>query len=219
MNSLVEAQAYNVATNDGWSDAAADGASRVIRGTLLKFSDGTWLSGKENIEINRGTRLLAVDCAKAWCKWRDGKPEYRVQQPGAAFPEREELGDDDKSIWEAGINGEPRDPWSLNRMVYLIDPRSQGAYTFVTSSWGGRGAVIDLADAVRRKRFSSPSAIPLVELQSAPHVTKYGRKTKPLFKLIEWRNGLDDEGEPEPKPAPKLVSPHSRSDMDDDIPW
>jgi hypothetical protein len=80
---------------DGWADAAADGESRVLKGTLLKFADGCWTSGREGSEVPKGTQLLALATAMAWVKWHGGKPvDYRVRQAGQKTLERETLGID-----------------------------------------------------------------------------------------------------------------------------
>jgi hypothetical protein len=42
MNSVATIQ-----KDDGWDDAAAENAERVIKGTLLKFSEWRWTKGKE----------------------------------------------------------------------------------------------------------------------------------------------------------------------------
>jgi hypothetical protein len=34
-------------SGNGWDDMAAEAGERVLRGTLLKFSDWKWTSGKE----------------------------------------------------------------------------------------------------------------------------------------------------------------------------
>jgi hypothetical protein len=210
-----------IGSNDGWSDTAADAAERMLRGTLLKFADGQWTTGKEGNPVKQGLRLIALATSHAWVKW-DGKPvEYRVRKPGESLPEREELGDDDEEQWQAGPDGKPRDPWQNTRFVYLVDPKTQEAFTFSTSSWGGRGAVIDLADQIQRKRFSQPCIVPEVELHSAPMQTKFGRKSRPVFKVVAWRNSVDDDGEAgtQPKLGPKLVASNKNADMDDEIPW
>ena len=206
--------------SDGWGDAAADAADRMLRGTLLKFADGQWTTGKEGRAVNQGLRLTALATSHAWVKWSGGTPsEYRVRHPGESLPEREELGDNDETAWEAGLDGKPRDPWQNTRFVYLVDPKTQEAFTFSTSSWGGRGAVTDLADQIQRKRFSSPYAVPEVELHSAPMQTKSGRKSRPVFKVMAWRNGVDADGDKQPKPGPKLVAPDRNSDTDDELPY
>jgi len=218
-----------VQSDDGWADAAAENAERVIKGTLLKYSDWKWTKGKENIEVKEDISFVALATAAGWVKWHDGKPsgEPLTRQPGKKLPERDELGDLDKTEWELGPDGQPKDPWQNTRFVYLVDPISAEAYTFVTASWGGRQAVNDLADQIQRVRYRNPGASPLVELHAEPWMTKFGRKSKPFFKVIGWRGGepqvIDGHGG-EPRnggPTPALVEAStitSRS-IDDEIPY
>jgi hypothetical protein len=217
-----------VPSDDGWSDAAAEKAQHVIKGTLLKYSDGKWTKGKEGVEVEEGISLVALATAAAQVKWHDGKPvEYIMRQPGKKLPERDELGDLDKTKWQLGPDDQPKDPWQNTRFVYLIDPVSAEAYTFVTASWGGRQAVNDLAEQIQRVRYANPGASPIVELRSEPWMTKFGRKSKPFFKVIDWRGGGPDviEGHgvgPRSRgPTPALVeAPATTSkSMDDEIPF
>lgn|SRR5262249_10115366 len=71
--------------------------------------------------------------------------------------------------------------------VYLVDPHTAEALTFSTSSWGGREAVTALGDAIARMRLAHPNALPIVALEAAPMVTKYGRKSKPTFRIAGWK--------------------------------
>jgi hypothetical protein len=201
--------------NDGWGDAAAENAQRLLRGSLLKFSDWTWSKGKEGTEVPKGTRLAATGTVRLWQKWEGGKPtDCRIPEVGRGMPEREELGDLDQDEWKAGLDGRPKDPWQNTRLVYLFDPLSAEAFTFSTTSWGGRGAVADLADQIQRVRYAHPGATPIVELDAAPMVTKFGKKSKPVFKVVEWRkNGSLAESD-----APQLEhKPQARPDLDDEI--
>jgi hypothetical protein len=178
-----------VTTDDGWRDAAVEASERVLRGTLLKFSDWNWTRGKEASPIEKGTKLVALGTAAAWVRWERGKPvEYRMRQAGKPLPDREELGHTDQAAWEIGPDGKtPRDPWQSTRLVYLIDPDTAEAFTFSTSSWGGREAVINLGDAIARIRSAHPKALPVVALDAAPMMTKFGRKSKPVFKIVDWK--------------------------------
>jgi hypothetical protein len=179
------------AMNDGWEDAAAEAEKQLLRGSMLKFSDWNWSVGKEAVPMEKGRQLVAVNVAAAWVRWEDGKPvEYRLRVAGDRMPEREELGDDNEAAWE----GRPRDPWQNTRFVYLIDPLSAELFTFSTSSWGGRAAVIDLADQIKRMRGAHPDAVPVVQLEAAPMQTRFGRKSKPLFKVIGWKSPSGDGG-------------------------
>jgi hypothetical protein len=208
--------------DDGWTDAAQEAGERTIRGRLLKFADFRWTAGKEGEEIEEGTRLVALATVAMWQRWEDGKPvETRMRQSGRRLPDRDELGYDDESKWEEGPGGEPQDPWRNTRLVYLVDPQNAEALTFSTSSWGGRGAVNDLGDQITRMRTVHVDAVPIVELRSAEMPTKYGRKSKPVFKIVGWRTADGDEPAPverqiSPREAKRIVDQH---EMDDGIPF
>jgi len=216
---------------DGWDDTAAEAEARVIRGSLLKFADWKWSSGKEKeaIEVKEGRRLIAVATAAAWVKWQGGKPvEYRLREPGVRMLDRGELGDNDPAGWEAGPDGALRDPWQNTRFVHLIDPQTAEAFTFSTSSGGGRDCVINLADQIKRMRGKHPDAVPLVALGAAPMSTKHGRKSKPVLKVVGWRtttaSAVIEQPERQLPPPTKAtttapVAAEPVDDMDDDIPF
>jgi len=176
-------------TDDGWLDAAAEANARVLRGSLLRFNDWNWSKNKEGEPVEKGTKLVALGTAAAWARWAGGKPvEYRMRQSGKPLPDREELGNTDQSQWEMGPDGKtPRDPWQSTRLVYLVDPDTAEAFTFSTSSWGGREAVINLGDAIARMRSAHPKALPVVSLEATAMHTRYGRKSKPVFKIVDWK--------------------------------
>jgi hypothetical protein len=178
-----------VTTDDGWRDAAVEASERVLRGTLLRFSDWNWTRGKEATPIEKGTKLVALGTAAAWVRWERGKPvEYRMRQSGKPLPDREELGSTDQSQWEVAPDGKtPRDPWQSTRFVHLVDADSAEMFTFSTSSWGGREAVINLGDAIARMRSAHPKALPVVALDAAALLTRFGRKSRPVFKIVDWK--------------------------------
>jgi hypothetical protein len=209
-------------TNDGWGDAAAEAAERTIRGTLLKFADWRWTAGKEGTPVGDGTKLVALATAAMWVRWEDGQPaEYRVRESGRRLPDREELGYDDESQWEAGPNGEPQDPWRNTRLVYLVNPHTAEAFTFSTSSWGGRGAVTDLGDQIARMRTVHQDAVPIIELRAAEMPTRYGRKSKPVFKIVAWKAADTGDAVLAEKQitVQKAEEEVRRREMDDEIPF
>ena len=63
-------------------------------------------------------------------------------------------------------------------------------------------------------RCARPGAVPVVALDVAPMTTKYGRKSKPVLRIVGWKGSA--EGEPR-----QLITkpPGSRGDMDDEIPF
>jgi hypothetical protein len=225
MNDLTTSNNNFMNADDGWGDAAAENAGRVLRGTLLKFSEGTWSKGA-GAEVKDGTQLVALGTVRAWVKWVSGKPaKYEIPEAGRSMPEREDLGDLDEDAWEAGVDGKPKDPWQNTRFVHLVDPLSAEIFTFSTSSWGGRGAVADLAEQIQRVRYANPGALPVVELSAAPMMTKFGKKSKPLFKVVEWRKGGSlVEGDEPPLEIAHSSTKHAKAietakSFDDDIPF
>ena len=144
------------------------------------------------------------------------------------LPEREVLGDCDRAGWEIGPDGQQRDPWQITHFVYLIDPQTAEAFTFSTSSWGGRDCVINLADQTMRMRSKHPNAVPLVELGAAPMRTKHGWKSKPVLRVVGWKNTavnvvVEQPDQLLPAPATSVTSAIAErkpvDDMDDDIPF
>jgi hypothetical protein len=208
------------ATADGWDDTAVEAEARLIRGSLLKFADWKWSIGKEKeaVEVKEGRRLIAVATAAAWVKWQGGKPvEYRVREPGVPMPERGELGDNDPARWEIGPDGKPRDPWQNTRFVYMIDPQTAESLTFSTASSGGRDCVINLADQIKRMRGKHPDAVPLVELGAAPMSTRFGRKSKPTLKVVDWRTTAASVVIEQPER--QLPPPTPAQELDDVVPF
>jgi len=133
-------------------------------------------------------RLVALATAAAWVRWKDGKPvEARVREPKKKLAERDELDDTDEAHWDKGPDGKPRDPWQNTRLVYLVDPNTAEAFTFSTSSFGGREAVINLGDQVARMRLEHPNITPVVSLEAAPMITRFGKKSKPVFRIVDWK--------------------------------
>ena len=202
-------------TDDGWGDVAIEASQRVLRGTLLKFADWNWSRGKEAEPIEKGTQLVATGTAAAWVRWEKGRPvETRLRPPGATMPEREELGATDEAAWEVGPDKRPKDPWQNTRFVYLVDPRTAEAFTFSTSSFGGREAVVNLGDAIARMRSAHPDAMPVVALEAAPMMTRFGRKSKPTFKIVGWKAADGKVREV------RQLPPQTRAEeLDDDLPW
>jgi hypothetical protein len=89
--------------------------------------------------------------------------------------------------------------------VYLVDPSTAEAFTFVTTSSGGQRAVADLGDQITRMRMVHPSATPLVELSAAAMPTRFGQRSRPFFKVVGWEMGA--EGEAQPAPAVRRLTP------------
>jgi len=93
-------------------------------------------------------------------------------------------------------------------------------FTFSTSSYGGRAAVSDLGEQITRMRLVHADAVPIVELSAMEMPTKYGPKSKPVFKVVGWKTRDTEhviEREIGARQAKKLVD--QSNDPDDSIPF
>jgi hypothetical protein len=215
--------------DDGVADAANDGADRIFGGRpILRYADRQYTLGKDRDEVPLGTKKIFRSTVHYWQLWlpdEDGKmkPGKVVrQQPGRRFLERKELepAHDDESQWRL-LNGDPQDPWQNTRAILFEDPDTGEQCVFVTSSGGGRSAVMDLCGEIQRMREVHPGAQPIIELRWANMPTDYGMKTKPFFKIVQWLVGDKPitERTISAKEAKRLVSQHERDAMDDGIPF
>ena len=173
-------------SDGGWNSPIDDDTSgRQIEGALLRFDNG-WSTGKEKTPIANGTRQVALGIKTGWKRWENGKVVEFVSEINGHYPKRDELGHDDQELWEPGPGGEPFDPWQNSREVLLMDPLTCVALTFCTASAGGRSAVDDLKNAVRNGRRLRPGVVPLISLESQAMPTRYGMKSKPYLKIVDW---------------------------------
>jgi hypothetical protein len=171
--------------------------------------------------VPSGTQLVALATTAMWVRWKDGKPvEYRVREPGGRLPDRDELGFADEDKWGPGPDGKPVDPWRNTRLMYLVHPQTAKAYTFTTSSFGGCRAVSDLGGQIVRMRTVHPDAVPVVELNAADMPTKYGKKSRPIFRIIGWRTACGtapiEQKQISARAAEQQVA---EREMDDGIPF
>jgi hypothetical protein len=223
----------NYDTSDGFGDAAHEDSEKLLRGTMILCTEGHWLAGKERERLPHGTRFVATGTAAAMVRWENDKPaEYRVRGPRERLPSRADLGYLDKKQWKLSPSGEPQDPWQDQRYLYLADPRDASIFTYVTATFTGRSAVNSLASQIVRMRVARPGINPVVEFDAAAHQTKYGRKMKPVLRIVGWVGGnLPGTVDTVPQPGgdyhggkPALVPPPAyqpqHSDMmSDDVPF
>jgi hypothetical protein len=208
--------------DDGFAVQDKDGGG-MISGKMVQFVDGKFIIDKVET-VPAGTELIAMAMITAWVHWQDSKPvEHRITLLGRDHPDRNDLPDQDESLWPPGLGDQPSDPWKDTRYLHLMNPKSGADFTFVSDSYGGRRAVSDLKRQISNMRGMHPTAVPIVQLAATEMKTKFGKKLRPDFKVIGWR----DNGQAQPEPAAKvlakpaaLANPASaNSDMDDDIPF
>jgi hypothetical protein len=173
-------------------------APQNILGSLMKFSKGDYIAGETGEPIKIGTTVTANldEMLVGWIKWKEGKPvEQRMVRisDGAKPSRRDELGDEDPTVWEIDANnGQVKDPWQFTNYLPLM--AADGTlYTFTTSSRGGLGAVGDLSRRYGRHRQKHDDVFPIVALDvdSYQHNNKaYGRIKVPQVQRsigYDWR--------------------------------
>ena len=159
-------------------------------------------------ELATGTSLAALSVKAVWKRWQDKRVVELITEVGGRYPRREELGYRDESKWERGLDGRPADPLQDSREILFANPTTFEAYTFCTSSLGGRRSVDELDSAMRNARRIRPDAVPLVSLESQPMPTRFGVKCRPYFRILNWST----PGAEQPAIAPPV------NDLDDPIP-
>lgn len=219
--------------HDGFDVVAGDD-SRLIRGEILKCTDGHW-STKSGDPVATGTRMLVLGVADFLQRWCEQKViETIVREPGKLLPELEELNAQiPKEQWEAGLDGQPRAPWVHAYCVYLLDRNSAGLFTYINSTIGARIAYGNLKDKVvwKRQLHGGASVLPVVALDTKPMKTNFGMKIRPEFTICEWCILGDALGNPKvklieadpneepPKGLKKVKPPSTGEELDDDIPY
>jgi hypothetical protein len=160
---------------------------RIIKGVILKFVDGRWNDGDDCAPPDE---LMVMGITRALQCWRDKTPvDTLVERPGEPLPDVNELNAQiPKKEWDLGLDGQPRPPWQLNHVVYLIDPTTADTFTYLNSTTGARIAVERLQDKFRWMRaLRGSNVVPIVKLDSRPMKTKFGTKMRPEFAVSEWR--------------------------------
>ena len=183
-----------------------------IRGGNAKFDAGAYFVGKEKTLLAPERRFIALDKAPGWVFLKKGCPaEYLMQVPGQPKPERPDCGDE--ADWPIGLDGQPSAPWKWTLFLYLIDADTGETLTFSTGTSGGKIAIDELTQQIKSMRSMQAGAMPIVELQSVQMPTKFGRKPRPSFKIVSWRNRASAADEA----PPQLEAPeydNSREDED-----
>src|SRR5436305_3912185 len=118
---------------------------------LLKF--GKYFIGDTEVPPRGEFVAHASQWVKCWIKFAHGNVVDRrmgkVAQ-GFVHSPREGLGDNDESKWEPGLDGKPKDPWSLQYLLPLENVENGEVVVFTIASAGGRKGVSDLCKAYGR---------------------------------------------------------------------
>jgi hypothetical protein len=207
-----------VVGDDGFDNA--DNADRLIQGSIIRCVDGVW-SARDGSDLP--SVLIALATTEAVQRWENQKPaETIVRQTGQSLPDINTLNAKiPKKKWEAGLDGQPRAPWVLQYIVYLLDPRDASVFSYINSTAGARIAVRELKDKVAMMRkLRGVNVVPLIELSAKPMKTQFGMKQRPFFKIIDWRDlGGSQTAVPAIEHAGKPVEPVSTEEfLNDELP-
>jgi hypothetical protein len=166
--------------------AAAGGTVSAIVGERLRFTKGRYLVGKGDLDVlDPATTFHVLDVQAGWVKFVGGQPVD--QKIGLPMVERWELDDNDPNEWPLGFDSQPQDPWSNQRYIYLLDPKTATDYTFITSSWGGRKAWEQLCRQVANMRAGHPGAIAVIKPEIGYNQSqRYGQIPSPKFTIVGW---------------------------------
>jgi hypothetical protein len=181
---------------------------RLIQGIILKCVDGRWSDADS---LPAPAQLLVLGTTRALQRWHEKKPVNTIiELPNEPLPDVDELSAAiPETEWEVGLDGNPRPPWQLNWVVYLVNMETADVYTFLNSTTGARIAVERLADKFKMMRaMHGRNVYPIVQLDSRPMKTAFGQKLRPDFKVIEWRELEELEAVPPAalaqQPVPQL---------------
>jgi hypothetical protein len=209
-------------TDDGFAVAEPTG-NRFIIGGIVKYDKHAYTLNKTE-PMPLGTVLVVLGVKTAWVQWRDQLPiEHRVTQEGQRHPVRDDLPDQDKNLWQVGLNGKS-DPWKDTRYVHAIDPQTGRDYTIVGDSAGLRMAVGELKSAIRNVRIARPGALAVIKLGTGTFKSrKYGLVPRPVFEIVEYRGGLKEVSAPvqiadQSKQPEEVKAPPLDEEMNDDLP-
>jgi hypothetical protein len=170
------------------------------REKLLKFVKGKYFIRKDEVPLGTQYVVHANQLTYCWIKFRDNKVvEPRLHGKAAEKwvpPEREDLDDNDKSKWEIGLDGKPKDPWCFQHLLPFENLETGEVLIFATPSNGGQIATEELVReyAYRLKRKKS-RALPIVKLAASTFTSpKFGEVVRPLFEIEGWEDAPTGDG-------------------------
>jgi hypothetical protein len=161
-------------------------SDRLIKGIILRCVDGRW-SARDGTEFADSEQFLVIGTTEALQRWMDRMPADTVmKEAGKPLPDVKNLnGEIPVEHWEKGFDGRPRAPWQHVWVAYLIHITSADAYTFLNSTVGARLAVQRLTNQAANMRGANVA--PIVTLSSTMMETSFGKKRRPHFHVVEWR--------------------------------
>jgi hypothetical protein len=156
-------------------------------GKLLKFSKGHYYIGDDEVPAGREYIAQMPGVTYGWVKFSNGtiaeQKLGRVADGFVAGP-REALGDTDQTAWEKDGQGRPRDPWTLQYYVPLLNAESGELVVFVT---GSRGGISEVGKLCRLYGRNTRNGLPIIKLGTSSYKHKdYGRIETPSLDIVSY---------------------------------
>ena len=187
------------------NDVSKPKKTRLIKGVLLKCVDGAWRDGEGCVPSGA---LIAVGLTHGLQCWKDQDLLDEISEEDGPLPDVDELNAlVPKAEWGLGLNDKPRPPWQFNWVVYLFNPETADAYTYLNSTRGAQIAYERLETKFAMMRRLRGNVVPIVRLDNRPMKTSYGPKLRPEFTVLEWRDIGGGSRLPPPPDKPQLPSP------------
>ncbi|MCG2625605.1 hypothetical protein L6654_03130 [Bradyrhizobium sp. WYCCWR 13023] len=201
-----------------------DFTERLIHGSLLKCTDGRWST--QDQEDMTGKQLVALLPIKAIQRWRSNEPVETLVDTGEGLPNVADLNAAiPRSEWQPGLDGQPRPPFQLQYVVYLLDEADASIFTFANGTAGAHIAWKRLVERLSWMRALRKSIVyPLVVLDRKTMKTDWGPKLRPEFTIKDWRylggsGGPPLEGRPPDLIGKPVKTPSTAEELQDDIPF
>ena len=191
---------------DGFDEAEVD--TKIISGTIVKYNAKSW--AVDGLPFPAERELVVFDVLRVVQHWRNQKPIETLPFDGKRPDVKALNAEIPKSEWEIGLDGELREPWQLQHVVYLLDEKTGSKYTALNSTTGMRIAWEALVDRVKTfRKIHKAQVRPIIVLSWAPFKTQYGMRDRPEFEIKGWLGASE--------PEPKKLAPADI--IDDDIPF
>ena len=191
-----------------------------MAGTFIKFDgkEGKFVKSQDDTEIPEGSEYVVVynQIQAGWVRF-NGKGQAPERKQGAIFdgfvpPPRDTLGDDDSTLWEVGLNGQPQDPWQFQILLPLLSTADDELYVFQTSSVTGRRACDQVIRMCGKMQKKEPDDYPVIKLRISGFEHKDPR--------VGWiKTPAFDRIGKAPKTDTALADSSRGNDMSDSIPF
>jgi hypothetical protein len=178
-------------TSDGNTQHLPRGAEQL----KLNGQSGRWVLPKTDPDTDLTGMELVADCRNihhGWTRFEGNRvTDARIVKAPGRPARRAELGDEDKTKWELGLDGKTRkDPWSFGHYLPLVGREQGETYIYITSSTSGGREIKNLAACYVAKvqEKGNPDRLPIVKLDKERFKSRFGsRLFAPVLTIVAWR--------------------------------